>query len=96
MDPLSAYGSIAAEIAELLPPDALVVDAHTHLGRDEDGQALDLSGLIASLDEVSQTARACTFPLHDPERAPAYRAWGSAPVMVRGRPPAERRLAWAG
>jgi hypothetical protein len=83
VEPSSAYGSIAAEIADLLPADALVVDAHTHLGRDEDGHALDLGGLIASLDEVSPSARACTFPLHDPERAPAYRV------------PNDRVLRWA-
>jgi uncharacterized protein len=83
MDPSAAYESIITEVDELLPADALVVDAHTHLGRDEDGQALDPAGLIASLDEVSTTARACTFPLHDPDRAPAYRV------------PNDRVLRWA-
>jgi hypothetical protein len=83
VDPSLAYQSLAVETAGLLPADALVVDAHTHLGRDEDGQALDLEGLITSLDEVSPSARACTFPLHDPERAPAYRV------------PNDRVLRWA-
>lgn len=72
VDASAAFESLAAEVHELLPRDAVVVDAHTHLGRDEDGQALDLAGLISALDEVGPTARACTFPLHDPDREPAY------------------------
>ncbi len=83
MDVSAAYASLSAEMRELLPAGATVVDAHTHLGRDEDGQALDPAGLLASLDEVGPTARACTFPLHDPERAPAYRV------------PNDRVLEWA-
>jgi hypothetical protein len=67
----------------LLPRPELVVDAHTHLGRDEDGQALGVQELIASLDEVSGAARACVFALHDPERRPAYRV------------PNDRVLRWA-
>jgi uncharacterized protein len=78
-----AFQSIVDEVRELLPAGAVVVDAHTHLGRDEDGQALDRDGLITSLDEVGPTARACTFPLHDPDRAPAYRV------------PNDRVLRWA-
>ena len=83
MDLSGAYGSLVAEVGELLPTDAVVVDAHTHLGRDEDGQELSLAALIASLDEVGPSARACTFALHDPDRAPAYRA------------PNDRVLRWA-
>lgn len=83
MDPSAAYESLAAEIGELLPAGAAVVDAHTHLGRDEDGQQLDLAALISSLDEIGPSARACTFPLHDPDRAPAYRL------------PNDRVLRWA-
>lgn len=83
MDPAAAYQSIVAEVDELLPARAVVVDAHTHLGRDEDGQALDPAGLIASLDEVALTSRACTFALHDPDRSPAYRV------------PNDRVLRWA-
>jgi predicted TIM-barrel fold metal-dependent hydrolase len=79
----AGYGSVIAEIDALLPADAVVVDAHTHLGRDEDGQSLDPEVLIAFLDEVGPSARACTFPLHDPERTPAYRV------------PNDRVLHWA-
>ena len=83
MDPTVALQSIVDEVHELLPAGAVVVDAHTHLGRDEDGQALDRDGLLAALDEVGPTARACTFALHDPDRAPAYRV------------PNDRVLHWA-
>ncbi len=78
----AAYASLTREIDELLPDGAVVVDAHTHLGHDEDGQQLSLAGLIEMLDQVGPYARACTFPLHDPERAPAYRV------------PNDRVLAW--
>ena len=64
-------------------PARVVVDAHTHLGLDEDGRSLDLESLLAALDEVGPDARACVFPLHDPERHPAYRM------------PNDRVLAWA-
>jgi uncharacterized protein len=83
VDPATASRSIAAEVQALLPDGAVVVDAHTHLGRDEDGQSLDPAGLLGALDEVGPDARACTFPLHDPERAPAYRV------------PNDRVLRWA-
>src|SRR6185295_9405291 len=55
-----------------------------HLGLDEDGQSLALDALIAALDEVAPDARACTFPLHDPDRHPGYRV------------PNDRVLGWAG
>lgn len=83
MDLSTAFEPVLAEIHELLPAGAIVVDAHTHLGQDEDGQSLDPAGLIAFLDQIGPTARACTFPLHDPERTPAYRV------------PNDRVLRWA-
>jgi hypothetical protein len=49
------------------------VDAHTHLGVDEDGQSLGPEALLQYLDEASPGALACAFPLHDPDRHPAYR-----------------------
>lgn len=78
----AAFAPIAAEAAALRP-DGVVVDAHTHLGLDEDGRSLDLEHLLAALDEVDGEARAAVFPLHDPERSPAYRV------------PNDRVLAWA-
>ena len=83
MDLVAAYEPVVAEVRRLLPDEAVVVDAHTHLGRDEDGQSLEPAALLAFLDQVAPTARACTFPLHDPERKPAYRV------------PNDRVLQWA-
>ncbi len=83
MDVAAAFQSVLSELDELLPDGATVIDAHTHLGRDEDGQSLTRDQLISFLDQVSPTARACTFPLHDPERTPAYRL------------PNDRVLQWA-
>ena len=77
-----AIAPLAAELAALVP-DCPIIDAHTHLGLDEDGRTLTPDQLVAALDEVSVHARACTFPLHDPERRPAYRV------------PNDRVLAWA-
>jgi len=73
VDIAAAFQPIADELNELLPADATVIDAHTHLGKDEDGQSLGLDELISLLDQIGPTTRACTFPLHDPERAPSYR-----------------------
>jgi uncharacterized protein len=84
VDSGAALQDIVAEVTALLPPGAVVVDAHTHLGRDEDGQALDLAGLLGFLDQVGPTTQACVFPLHDPDRRPAYRA------------PNNQVLRWAG
>ncbi len=78
-----AYATLADELAQLLPDARGVIDAHTHLGRDEDGQALELERLIGYLDQVDGGARACVFPLHDPDRRPAYRT------------PNDRVLGWA-
>jgi len=77
-----AIAPLAAELAGLAP-DCPIIDAHTHLGLDEDGRSLTPDALIAALDEVSVQARACVFALHDPERRPAYRV------------PNDRVLAWA-
>src|SRR3954453_10321584 len=69
----AAFAPFREEGRALLPEDTAVLDAHTHLGVDEDGQSLALEALLAALDEVSPDARACTFPLHDPDRRPGYR-----------------------
>jgi uncharacterized protein len=83
VDLAAAFEPLIADINALLPPDPVVIDAHTHLGRDEDGQSLDPLELISFLDQVGPDTRACTFPLHDPERAPGYRV------------PNDRVLRWA-
>ncbi len=79
----NALAPFAAEADQLLPAGAEVLDAHTHLGLDEDGRSLTLEQLLAQLDEAG-ARRACVFPLHDPERRPAYSL------------PNDRVLAWAG
>jgi uncharacterized protein len=69
----SAYASVVVELSELMPAGGGVIDAHTHLGNDEDGMSLDLEALVEQLDQLGGSARACVFALHDPERRPAYR-----------------------
>ena len=68
----SAYDSVIAELGQLAPQGG-VLDAHCHLGRDEDGSSLNPGALLAALDEVNGSARAVVFPLQDPDRRPAYR-----------------------
>ncbi len=78
----TALAPFLAEVERLRPPDAEVIDAHTHLGLDEDGRSLTLEQLLAQLDAAG-ARRACVFPLHDPERRPAYTV------------PNDRVLGWA-
>ncbi|MDE3069594.1 MAG: amidohydrolase family protein [Acidobacteriota bacterium] len=78
----NVLSALRAECEDMIPPQARLFDAHTHLGLDEDGRSLDLPGLLSQLDEAS-VARAAVFPLHDPERRPAYRL------------PNDRVLGWA-
>jgi predicted TIM-barrel fold metal-dependent hydrolase len=66
-----ALAPFIVETAALRPSDAEVIDAHTHLGLDEDGRSLTLEQLLGQLD-AAEARRACVFPLHDPERSPAY------------------------
>ena len=79
----TALAPFLAEVERLRPADAEVIDAHTHLGLDEDGRSLSLEQLLAQLD-AAEARRACVFPLHDPDRHPSYRV------------PNDRVLAWAG
>jgi len=72
----------ANELRLLVPEGAEVLDVHTHLGVDEDGHALDLAKLLHLMDGAG-VARACVFPLNDPDRNPAYRI------------PNDRVLGWA-
>jgi predicted TIM-barrel fold metal-dependent hydrolase len=77
-----AVSPFLAEVRGLRPAKVEVIDAHTHLGLDEDGRSLALAQLLSQLDDAG-ARRACVFPLHDPERRPAYRL------------PNDRVLAWA-
>jgi predicted TIM-barrel fold metal-dependent hydrolase len=76
-----AVAPFLLETERMRPAVGELVDAHTHLGLDEDGRSLSLEELLRMLDDAG-IARACTFPLHDPERRPAYRV------------PNDRVLAW--
>ena len=79
----AALAPFLAEVESLRPSGAEVIDAHTHLGLDEDGRSLNLEQLLSQLD-AARAQRACVFPLHDPDRHPSYRL------------PNDRVLAWAG
>lgn len=87
MDALALHEQAVAPFLQdaerLRPTEAEVIDAHTHLGLDEDGRSLDLQSLLSMLD-AAQAQRACVFPLHDPERQPSYSL------------PNDRVLGWAG
>jgi predicted TIM-barrel fold metal-dependent hydrolase len=69
-------------VLRLLPPDPWLADAHTHLGLDEDGMTLDLATMLEQM-RAWNVKRALVFPLHEADRAPAYRA------------PNDRVLQWA-
>jgi len=77
----AAIAPYVAETRRLLPAGAEIIDAHTHLGLDEDGRSLTLEQLLGQLDDAGAN-RACVFPLHDPERRPRYSV------------PNDRVLAW--
>jgi predicted TIM-barrel fold metal-dependent hydrolase len=77
----SALAPFLVETERLRPAHAEVIDAHTHLGLDEDGRSLTLEQLLSQLDRAD-ARRACVFPLHDPERRPSYSV------------PNDRVLAW--
>jgi predicted TIM-barrel fold metal-dependent hydrolase len=74
--------SFVREVA-LLRPGGVALDAHTHLGLDEDGMSLDVETLLAQMD-FADVEHAFVFPLHDPERKPVYSL------------PNDRVLQWAG
>jgi predicted TIM-barrel fold metal-dependent hydrolase len=78
----SALAPFLQEAQRLRPAQTEVIDAHTHLGLDEDGRSLTLEQLLSQLDRAD-ARRACVFPLHDPERRPSYSL------------PNDRVLAWA-
>src|SRR5271163_713487 len=60
-----AVAPFLSEVGRLRPADVEVIDAHTHLGLDEDGRSLTLAQLLSQLDDAG-ARRACVFPLHDP------------------------------
>jgi predicted TIM-barrel fold metal-dependent hydrolase len=79
---LEVLDRVCAEVIAMRPPGCAVVDAHTHLGQDIDGQSLAPADHIAEMDATG-ISRAVVFPLNEPDREPAYRA------------PNDRVLRWA-
>src|ERR1019366_4718917 len=88
---IARYASILTELEQLASRSG-VLDAHTHLGADEDGRSLQPGALLAALGEVGPTARTGGFPFHDPEAIPpiACPPSGSCshPTLPTGGPPA--------
>jgi uncharacterized protein len=62
-----------AEVRDLVPQDAVVFDAHLHLGRDIDGMVGDYDQLEVLMTQHG-IARAFMFCLDEPDRHPAFRA----------------------
>jgi predicted TIM-barrel fold metal-dependent hydrolase len=61
------------ELRRLLPADAVIFDAHVHLGQDIDG----FSGQYEELERIMETygmSRAFMFCMDEPDREPAFRA----------------------
>jgi len=101
----AAYAPFVAELAGLRPPDGIVIDAHTHLGADEDGQTLSPEALIpfvtlvlahtALADQGMFAHRLADHPnvLGTLQRAGTYVLMGFAAAMSGGRGPDVTRLA---
>jgi uncharacterized protein len=69
---------------DLFPGDCLLIDAHTHLGQDEDGMALELETLLAQMDAFG-VAEAIVFALHESDRHPAYQAPNDRVLAAAGQ-----------
>src|SRR5215207_7432363 len=61
------------EVRDLVPQDAVVFDAHVHLGRDIDGMVGDYDQLEALMTQYG-ISRAFMFCLDEPDGHPAFRA----------------------
>ena len=65
-------------------PDDVVIDAHTHLGLDEDGQSLDPDALLRVPGPGRARRAGLAFPFHDPDRSPPTA--GPTTACSRGPP----------
>jgi len=65
--------SFDEEVRRLLPPGALLFDAHVHVGRDLDGYAAPPQDVNAFLERFG-VSRAFAFCMDEPDRHPAFRA----------------------
>lgn len=87
----SAYDAIIAELEQLAPQSG-ALDAHSHLGSDEDGSSLEPDALLKrSMRSAGQ--RAQLFSLQDPGRRPAYRVPNDR-VLEWGRESGGRLIAY--
>jgi predicted TIM-barrel fold metal-dependent hydrolase len=69
---LDEISRLREQVGAMLPEGSHPVDAHTHLGLDEDGRSLSLEEMLASMD-LNGVERSVTFALNAPDRVPAYR-----------------------
>ncbi len=61
-----SLGQLEAELSHVLVmPNAPILDAHVHLGRDADGHVLTANDLVADLDQWGVSAAVC-FPANEP------------------------------
>ena len=75
-----------AELRRLLPPDASVFDAHTHLGNDIDGMSGSFDDLATVLDRYG-VSRAFVFCMDEPDRHPGFRAPNDRTLAHAARAP---------
>jgi uncharacterized protein len=66
-------GGYEEKLAGLIPADAILFDAHVHVGRDIDGFVAPLEELVAFLRGFGATG-AFAFCMDEPDREPAFRA----------------------
>ena len=66
-------GEYGAIVRAELPANAVLFDAHTHLGHDIDGMVGDYGVLTGMLEDFRFTG-AFTFCLDEPDREPAFRS----------------------
>ena len=69
----AVFDACAELVADDLPSDATLWDAHTHLGRDIDGMTGQRNDLVNEL-KVNGFSGAFTFCLDEPDRIPSFRA----------------------
>jgi predicted TIM-barrel fold metal-dependent hydrolase len=77
----AVFESCDALVRADLPADAVLFDAHTHLGDDIDGMAGRSDELVAML-ESHRFAGAFTFCLDEPDRSPAFTAANDRTLAV--------------
>ena len=82
----SILDGITERIVEELPADAILFDAHTHLGNDLDGMHGRPDEMLAMFDRVG-ISRSFTFCLDEPDREPAFSAANDRTLAYAGAHP---------